>query len=84
MPAGTMDRAALAALEEAYDVKHEKTYGHRAGSDEPVELVTLKVIGPSPARPSRPRPSCRKASSSHSHCAGPILARPTAGATPLS
>ena len=45
MPAGTMDRAALAALEEAYDVEHEKTYGHRAGSDEPVELVTLKVIG---------------------------------------
>ena len=40
-----MDRAALAALEEAYDVEHEKTYGHRAGCDEPVELVTLKVIG---------------------------------------
>ena len=45
MPAGTMDRAALAVLEEAYDVEHEKTYGHRAGSDEPVEFVTLKVIG---------------------------------------
>ena len=45
MPAGTMDRAALAVLEEAYDVEHEKTYGHRAGCDEPVELVTLKVIG---------------------------------------
>jgi N-methylhydantoinase A len=45
MPAGRMDRAALAALEEAYGVEHEKTYGHRAGTDEPVELVTLKVIG---------------------------------------
>src|SRR5712671_5666828 len=45
MPAGAMDRAALAALEEAYGVEHEKTYGHRAGTDEPVELITLKVVG---------------------------------------
>ncbi len=45
MPAGRMDRAALAALEEAYGVEHEKTYGHRAGTDEPVELITLKVVG---------------------------------------
>jgi len=45
VPAGTIDRAALAALEEAYGVEHERTYGHRAGADEPVELVTLKVVG---------------------------------------
>ena len=45
IPAGPIDRAALAALEEAYGVEHEKTYGHRAGADEPVELVTLKVVG---------------------------------------
>jgi N-methylhydantoinase A len=45
LPAGAIDRAVLAAIEEAYGVEHEKTYGHRAGSDEPVELVTLKVIG---------------------------------------
>jgi N-methylhydantoinase A len=45
LPAGTIDRAVLAAIEEAYGVEHEKTYGHRAGIDEPVELVTLKVIG---------------------------------------
>ena len=45
MPAGVTDRAALAALEEAYGVEHERTYGHRAGADEPVELVTLKVVG---------------------------------------
>jgi N-methylhydantoinase A len=43
--AGAIDRAALSALEEAYSVEHEKTYGHRAGADEPVELVTLKVVG---------------------------------------
>ena len=42
--AGVIDRAALAALEEAYGVEHERTYGHRAGADEPVELITLKVV----------------------------------------
>jgi N-methylhydantoinase A len=45
VPAGMIERAALAALEEAYGVEHERTYGHRAGADEPVELVTLKVVG---------------------------------------
>jgi N-methylhydantoinase A len=45
VPAGRIDRAALAALDQAYGVEHEKTYGHRAGADEPVELVTLKVVG---------------------------------------
>jgi N-methylhydantoinase A len=45
VPPGVIDRATLVALEEAYGVEHEKTYGHRAGVDEPVELVTLKVVG---------------------------------------
>ena len=45
LPAGILDNAALSAIEEAYGVEHEKTYGHRAGADEPVELVTLKVVG---------------------------------------
>jgi N-methylhydantoinase A len=45
VPPGPLDRAALDALEEAYGVEHERTYGHRAGADEPVELVTLKVVG---------------------------------------
>jgi N-methylhydantoinase A len=43
--AGRPDRAALAALEEAFGAEHERTYGHRAGVDEPVELVSLEVIG---------------------------------------
>ena len=42
---GVIDRAVLTALEEAYGVEHERTYGHRAGAEEPVELVTLKVVG---------------------------------------
>jgi N-methylhydantoinase A len=43
--AGKLDAAALAAIEEGFGVEHERTYGHRAGIDEPVELVSLEVIG---------------------------------------
>mgnify|MGYP001298869431 CR=1 FL=1 len=42
---GRLDRVALAALEEAFGAEHERTYGHRAGAEEPVELVSLEVIG---------------------------------------
>jgi N-methylhydantoinase A len=42
---GPLDAAALGALEEAFGVEHERTYGHRAGVEEPVELVSLEVIG---------------------------------------
>ena len=33
------------ALEEAFGREHERTYGHRAGHDEPVELTEIRVIG---------------------------------------
>jgi len=45
LAAGRIDAAALAALEEAFGAEHERTYGHRAGVEEPVELVSLEVIG---------------------------------------
>src|SRR6059058_141894 len=45
LAAGRVDAAALATLEEAFGAEHERTYGHRAGVDEPVELVSLEVIG---------------------------------------
>ena len=45
IPDGPVTRTALAALEEAFGREHETTYGHRAGPDEPVEIVTLQVIG---------------------------------------
>jgi N-methylhydantoinase A len=45
LAAGRLDAAALAALEEAFGAEHERTYGHRAGIEEPVELVSLEVIG---------------------------------------
>jgi N-methylhydantoinase A len=35
----------VAHLEEAFAVEHEKTYGHRASLDEPVELVSIQVVG---------------------------------------
>ena len=44
-PEGTLDRAALNALQEAFGREHERTYGHRAGPEEPVELVNMLVVG---------------------------------------
>jgi N-methylhydantoinase A len=66
VPDGAIDQKMVAYLEEAFGAEHEKTYGHRAGADEPVELVTLQVIGqgvrvgpgiPERVRSSRPEPS---------------------------
>jgi N-methylhydantoinase A len=45
MPKGPVDRDWLADLEEAFGAEHERTYGHRAGADEPAELVTFNFIG---------------------------------------
>jgi N-methylhydantoinase A len=33
------------SMTEAFGREHERTYGHRAGPDEPVEIVSLRVIG---------------------------------------
>ena len=43
--AGPVDRVALEALAEEFGREHERTYGHRAGAGEPVELVTAQVLG---------------------------------------
>ena len=45
VPDGPMDQKMVSYLEEAFGREHEKTYGHRAGPDEPVELVTIQVVG---------------------------------------
>jgi hypothetical protein len=86
VPAGVIDRGALVALEEAYGVEHDKTYGHRAGADEPVELVTLKVVGrgvPEVLCAALGRgPDRRKVLSSPSRCGMPISVRPMAGEKP--
>ena len=52
-PDGVIDAAAVATLEEAFAQEHEVTYGHRAGPEEPVELVNAMVIGQ--GVPDRPR-----------------------------
>ena len=45
VPDGPIDAAMVAHLEEAFGREHEKTYGHRAGPEEPVELVSIQVVG---------------------------------------
>jgi len=42
-----------AVLEERFGAEHERTYGHRAGAGEPVEIVALQVVGR--GLPERPR-----------------------------
>ena len=55
-PEGRLDQAAIAGLEEAFGQEHERTYGHRAGPEEPVELTEIRIIGQGiPDRPMVPR-----------------------------
>jgi N-methylhydantoinase A len=65
VPDGAIDAAMVSHLEEAFGQEHEKTYGHRAGPDEPVELVAIQIVGqglrqgdavPGRVRPSRAEP----------------------------
>ena len=45
VPEGRLDERDMAELEEAFGQEHERTYGHRAGPDEPLELVNVQVVG---------------------------------------
>ena len=45
IPRGSVTAQNMSELEEAFGREHEITYGHRAGPDEPVEIVNLQVIG---------------------------------------
>jgi N-methylhydantoinase A len=64
VPDGPIDDGMAAALETAFAEEHERTYGHRAGPDEPVELVSIQVVGlglrerglPERIRSDRPEP----------------------------
>jgi N-methylhydantoinase A len=53
VPDGPLTTQTIAVLEEAFGQEHERTYGHRAGPEEPVELVTIQVVGQ--GLPDRPR-----------------------------
>ncbi|MFV0298310.1 MAG: hydantoinase/oxoprolinase family protein [Hyphomicrobiaceae bacterium] len=66
VPDGPVDDAMARRLEEAFGEEHERVYGHRAGAEEPVELVSIQVVGrglrdgvgvPERVRLSRPEPS---------------------------
>jgi len=45
VPDGAIDERMVAVLEEAFAAEHERTYGHRAGPEEPIELVAIQVVG---------------------------------------
>jgi N-methylhydantoinase A len=45
VPDGPINEKAVAVLEESFGREHERTYGHRAGADEPLELVNVQVVG---------------------------------------
>jgi N-methylhydantoinase A len=53
VPMGPLDIPALSHLAEAFGQEHERTYGHRAGPEEPVEIVNIQVVGQ--GVPKRPR-----------------------------
>jgi N-methylhydantoinase A len=53
VPDGPLDVPALRHLAEAFGQEHERTYGHRAGPEEPVEIVNIQVVGQ--GLPDRPR-----------------------------
>lgn len=44
-PDGNFSSEKIAELEDAFGKEHERTYGHRAGPEEPVELVNAQLIG---------------------------------------
>ena len=46
VPDGPIDARMATHLEQAFGEEHERTYGHRAGPDEPVELVSIQLVGP--------------------------------------
>jgi N-methylhydantoinase A len=45
VPERAFDAQMVDYLEEAFGREHERTYGHRAGAEEPVELVSIGVVG---------------------------------------
>jgi N-methylhydantoinase A len=45
VPDGPIDARMVAHLEQAFGEEHERTYGHRAGPEEPVELVAIQLVG---------------------------------------
>ena len=53
VPEGLIGQNLIDTLEMAFGDEHERTYGHRAGPGEPVELVNLELIGQGISKQSR-------------------------------
>src|SRR5215468_6985856 len=45
VPDGNIDAAMVRHLEDTFAAEHEQTYGHRAGPEEPIELVAIQLVG---------------------------------------
>ncbi len=45
MPGGPVTPRLMAEMERRYNAEHEKTYGHRAGAAELIDIVNLRVTG---------------------------------------
>jgi N-methylhydantoinase A len=45
VPEAPLDTKALTDLAEAFGQEHQRTYGHRAGPEEPVEIVNIHLVG---------------------------------------
>ncbi|MGQ7791978.1 hydantoinase/oxoprolinase family protein [Faunimonas sp. B44] len=57
---GAVRAESLAQLDAAFGAEHERTYGHRAGTAEPVEIVGIEVVAHARregAAPTRPDPA---------------------------
>ncbi len=88
-PSGRLDASKLAELAERFGQEHETVYGHRAGPEEPVELVNIAAVGRGVSESSRvpdeliapdavrPSESSRHAYFGHSHgwLKTPVMAR---------
>ena len=88
VPDGAIDARMATHLERAFAEEHERTYGHRAGPDEPVELVAIQLVGSglregsgvpqsvSPSRRNGAGPKSRKAYfGDHGWLDTPVLSR---------
>jgi N-methylhydantoinase A len=89
VPDGPIDLAMVAHLEEAFGAEHERTYGHRAGPEESVELVAIQLVGAglrdnggvpqtvTTSRPQGPAQASRQAyfGAEHGWLETPVLAR---------
>ncbi|HSL19999.1 MAG TPA: hydantoinase/oxoprolinase family protein [Vicinamibacterales bacterium] len=72
-PSGAIDRDAMTALEEGFAREHERMYGHRAGPHEPMEIVSLRVVGR--GVPDKPRAAARLDVAQRRNAADPFPCR---------